>query len=284
MVYSQEEANLHTHSFYCRHGVGTIKEYCDEAEKGGKLKVLGFSEHMPLPDKCLNYSTRMDFSDLAPYNADIRREKERTGIKVLLGGECDWIRSEKGFYQDCLLGEMGYDYILGSVHSMVSPDTGIDTYISRIGVSMRKILTKYVETYTEMLSSGLFLFGCHPDLFMADCLTWDDETKSASKDIISCAVDCNIPLEMNDCGLRKPMIETPAGKKYQYTNPEFWLLAKEMGAMIVTSSDAHDPKDITGRETDGYLSQTFALAANLGIEFASWDIGEDGKPVAVNRQ
>ena len=275
MRFLQNEVNLHTHSYYCRHGEGEIKDYVSVARKKGLLKVLGFSEHAPLPDKKLYYGTRMEYSDLDRYERDVRLSGEEGGIKVLLGAECDWIKDEVGFYRDELLGERGYSYLLGAVHSMVSPETGLDTYISRIGVSFRSILPGYVKLYTEMLSSGIFLYGCHPDLYMSDYRLWDNNAKAAAKDIAQCAVDCDIPLEMNDCGIRKGIIDTEQGKRYRYTNKEFWLMMKDMGVKIVTGSDAHTPEDVQGYETDGFSSATMKMAFDLGIEFMEWEIEGD---------
>ena len=100
MRYLQNEVNLHTHSFYCRHGEGKISEYVKKAEEKGLLKVLGFSEHAPLPDKILYYGTRMDYSDLDRYDRDVKKADEESRIKILLGAECDWIKDEKGFYRE----------------------------------------------------------------------------------------------------------------------------------------------------------------------------------------
>lgn len=278
MRYLQNEVNLHTHSFYCRHGEGRIIDYVDEAGKKGLLKVLGFSEHAPLPDKNLSYGTRMLYSELDQYERDVKEADGRNGIKTLLGAECDWLKDEAGFYKDELLGERGYSYLLGSVHSMISPVTGQDTYISRIGPSFRSILPGYVKLYTEMLSSGLFLYGCHPDLYMSDYRSWDNNAKAAARDIGECARDCGVPLEMNDCGIRKGLVDTDDGKKYRYTNKEFWIMMKEMGVKIVTGSDAHEPEDVQGYETEGFSSQTMKMADEIGIEFMEWEI--DGKSVS----
>ena len=279
MRFLQNEVNLHTHSYYCRHGEGEIKDYVSVARKKGLLKVLGFSEHAPLPDKKLYYGTRMEYSDLDRYESDVRLSGEEGGIKVLLGAECDWIKDEVGFYRDELLGERGYSYLLGSVHSMVSPETGLDTYISRIGVSFRSILPGYVKLYTEMLSSGIFLYGCHPDLYMADYRMWDENAKAAAKDIGECAKDCGVPLEMNDNGLRKCLIDTEEGKRHPYTNKEFWLMMKDMGVKIAMGSDAHMPQDVQGNETDGFPSATIKLSQDIGIKLVDWEI--EGNQIRV---
>ncbi len=41
-------ANYHTHTKRCRHAVGEDREYVEAAIEAG-LKVLGFSDHTPIP-------------------------------------------------------------------------------------------------------------------------------------------------------------------------------------------------------------------------------------------
>ena len=87
--------NLHTHSFYCGHGSGMIKEYADRAEEKD-FDILGFSEHIPFRDGFLSKS-RMPYGDYASYESDVRKEKERRPFPVLLGYEVDvscssWLR------------------------------------------------------------------------------------------------------------------------------------------------------------------------------------------------
>ena len=172
-------------------------DYVRVAEEREILKVLGFSEHIPLPDRTLDYGRRMEYSDLHSYEKDVREAKEKTDIKILLEGECDWIKEEASFYQD-LLSERRYSYLLGSVHSMIDPETGEDTYISRISSSLKKLLIEYVNQYTQMLSSKIFLYACHPDLFMSAYKVWDENAISASIDIASAAKELGVPLAILD--------------------------------------------------------------------------------------
>ena len=80
MRYRYNEVNLHTHSYYCRHGKGEIVDYVNVAKAKGLLKVLGFSEHAPLPDRTLDYGTRMAYSELDDYERDVKRADGRGGI------------------------------------------------------------------------------------------------------------------------------------------------------------------------------------------------------------
>jgi len=271
MLFTQDQVNLHTHSFYCRHGTGTIDQYVDSAKAAG-LRVLGFSEHCPLPDRIFPPTSRMDYDQLPLYEADVQKAAKENNIRILLGAECDWLEDEASFYRDELLGARGYDYLICSIHFMKDPNTGKDRYIGKFGDCFRPYLSAYVYQYTQALSSGMFLFGCHPDLFLGGYTSWDNNTKAASVDIISCAIENNIPLEVNDYGLRKEPIITDTGLRHPYTVREFWELARDMGAKIVTNSDAHRPQDI-------FPARSFEFAQSLGIEYCNWKV--DGSSISV---
>ena len=272
MKFSQNEVNLHTHSFYCKHGTGTIAEYAEQAEKDG-LKVLGFSEHCPLPDREFCKGERMDYPELPSYEKDVLETKKNSSIHVLLGAECDWVPGEESFYKDELLDHRNYDYITCAIHNMKDPNTGKETYLGRISDMNTKLLSEYVDLYTAGLSSGMFLFGCHPDLVFAGYKKWDSNAKAAARDIIGCAKQYNVPLEINDYGLRKRMIETEDGMRPAYPLRRFWeLVMAEGGIMIVTNSDAHRAIDVAAHNI-----KATEFARSLGIEFASYNLDENNK-------
>jgi len=271
MVLTQNEVNLHTHSFYCKHGSGTIADYVAQAEKDG-LKVLGFSEHCPLPDREFCKGERMDYPELPLYEKDVLEAKKNSRIRILLGAECDVVPGEESFYKDDLLGRRGYDYISCAIHNMIDPNTGKNTYFGRISAMTVKMLSEYVDLYTTGLASGMFLFGCHPDLVFAGYRKWDENAKAASMDIIRCAKQYNMPLEINDYGLRKPEIDTPDGRRHAYPHRKFWELAAAEGVCTITNSDAHRAVDVAAHKI-----RAKEFAASLGIEPASYEIDENGK-------
>ena len=269
MLYTQSQVNLHTHSFYCMHGTGTISDFVQQAKADG-LKVLGFSEHAPLPDREFQKGNRIEYVDLPLYERDVRAQKNDPDIKVFLGAECDWLPDEAGFYKDELLGARNYDYLCCSIHHMEDTVTGKDKFLQYLTCMPASQVAEYVDLYTEALRSGMFLFGCHPDLFLSGHRAWDADAISASRDIIQCALDCDIPLEINDNGLRKKLIETPNGMRHPYPVEEFWEMARDMGVKIVINSDAHRPQDVSA-----HLRNSVSFAEKLNIRLAGWEIDDN---------
>ena len=278
MIYTPDKVNLHTHSFYCRHGKGTIAEYVQQAKADG-LTLLGFSEHCPLPDREYQKGNRMDYDELDLYEADIRSEQLRNpDIKILIGAECDWLPDEFSFYKDGLLGERCYDYISCSVHDMAD-STGEEHYIGHFKTMDVPTLLRYVRIYTDALQSGIFTFGCHPDLFMAGYRRWDADVIAASKDIIQCAIDCNIPLEFNDLGLRKkPIVADDGTVRAPYPVLEFWELARDLGVTAITNSDAHKPADVAAHKRS-----TMLWAQEIGLKLSGWELDEDNSMHACGK-
>ncbi len=274
-IFSSHETNLHTHTAYCNHAKGSVQEYVVEAKTTGRLSALGFTEHMPVPGDFLKENMRI--SSLDAYVRDVREcATDTDGLLILLGGECDYFPSLRGYYEDEFLGTYSFDYLTCSIHHYRDDITGELQYVSR-SKDFTAYLSRYVSTYIDALTSGLFLFGCHPDLFLAPIRDWNAELKAASIDIIQCAIALDIPLEVNGSGLRKPLIETTQGPRHPYATEEFFLLAADLGAKICCNSDAHSPSLVYGRETDGFANECIAFSEKNHIRYVDWQIDGQGR-------
>lgn len=279
--FNQSEVNLHTHTCFCNHAIGTIEDYVLAAKQEKNLKVLGFTEHCPIPGDPLIWNMKM--KDVAKYVEKVKEAKESSlEIKIFLGAECDFEPMLENYYREEFLEKLGFDYLIGSIHMYFDLDERKVRSVSG-SKDFSRYLADYVGRYCKALESGLFLFGCHPDLFRASYRAWDENAKSASCDIIQCSIDLNIPLEINGAGLRKPAIETPSGPRQPYSTDEFFLLAKELGARFCGSSDAHKPELIRGIKNNENKNECEIMAKRLGISFVDWII-DDCEHVLVSPQ
>lgn len=122
----------------------------------------------------------------------------------------------------------------------------------------REAMLSYAESYVEMLESGLFLFGAHPDTFGAAIGAWDENCQDCAEMICKAAVRQDIPLEINTSGWLKhrqnPELPRP------YPLEKFWETAAENGVKAVVNSDAHAPELV-----DAFLSEGYALAERYGV-------------------
>lgn len=267
MFYPSEKINLHTHSNYCDHAIGSIEDYVASAMASG-LEVLGFTEHAPIVGDPI--SCNMMIHNLPSYVRDVRAAREKYPLHIYMGGECDYEPILRNYYKEELLEKNGFDYLICSIHLYFDHDQRKITFVSQ-SKDFSRYLSDYAARYCNALESGLFLFGCHPDLFRASYLPWDDNAKAAAKDIIQCSASLDIPLEINAAGLEKPQVPAPEGKRCPYSTDEFFQMAKEFDARIILSSDAHDPRKTSA------LENCRELAYRLGIEPIGCTIDESGK-------
>lgn len=245
-VFPNSLVNLHCHSHYCGHGEGELSEFADAAIDGG-MKVLGYSEHCPLPDERFSKS-RMPYAMLGTYFKDAFGNKVayRHNLNIFVGAECDWCPEYESFYRDEILGRYGVDYLIMSIHSFVDSDGQDKLLIHSRDTNDPRLLAEYADRYIQGLKSGLFLFGCHPDLFGAMYTDWDEQAIACSKAIIEAAIDCNMPLEVNGLGITRGAIRYNLGTRHVYPVEPFWELAKDMGVKTIVSSDSHCPGNVAG--------------------------------------
>ncbi len=243
--------NFHTHTWRCKHATGTVRDYVEAAVKSSRankdkektgntqnLPLLGISDHTPLPDNRWPH-VRMDISELDAYIAEFN-EAESDDLILLKSLECEWDPVYRNFYEDELLGERGFDYLIGSVHWF--RNRGEWAYLSEIETAGH--LFEYAEIMVATMETGLFSFIAHPDGFGAGYKKWDKNAEACSRDILSAAEQLNIPLEINGYGFRKDSMSTPDGLRNVYPWDKFWEFAGNYNIKAVCNSDAHQPEDV----------------------------------------
>lgn len=262
-----QKANLHTHSWYCGHGVGELSDYVKKAKSLG-FTALGFSEHAPLPDQRWS-SSRMYYNQLNSYMEECRAlQKNEKELQILCGFECDHHNDYINYYKDNLLGNNFADYLALAIHYF-EDSNGHNVYAGRLP-STRQWLHRYTDAYIEGLQSGLYAFGVHPDLFGMFYTKWDQEAIACSKSIIECATELAIPLEINANGLRKSKVATNRGKVAPYPLKEFWALATHYDLPIIMNSDAHSPSSL-----DLSKLGVYEMVDSLNIELSGWLIEQN---------
>lgn len=252
--------NYHTHTFRCNHADGTEREFVEEAIKGG-IKVLGFSDHSPMPFTGEYYSTfRMRMDELDDYCHVLSELKKEyaSDIEIHIGLEAEYYP----LYFDKLLDfikDYPIEYLLQGQHCLNNEYDGIgcgwptkDTAIFR----------KYVEQTCEGMRTGKFLYLAHPDLInyeylgsktlaeecenkreVAERISKQNGLGGASEGLLDkagyqaemrkiciTAKEMNLPIEINLLGL---------ATNRNYPNRDFWEVAAEEGNQVIIGIDAH---------------------------------------------
>ena len=206
------------------------------------MKTIGFSDHTPLPDDRW-IQARMNYQQLDEYcDAVNLAQKQFPDLRILLGMECEYVPEFHAFYEDELLGQRKFDYLIGGPH-FFTDDYGNwqGTYGGTID---RSSLLNYAKYVGEMMSSGLFDFIAHPDLFGNCYADWDDNVIACSKDIFEVAEETDVGLEINALGCRKIARKKASNPFPLYPWLPFWELAADYNVRVIVNADAHRPQDL----------------------------------------
>jgi histidinol-phosphatase (PHP family) len=236
-------ADLHTHTYLCKHADGGAEEYVRAAIDRG-LTMIGCSDHAPMPDD-YDAKHRMSFDQFEhDYKPTVLalREKYKGSIDVKFGVEGDFFPGTEDWVRDFHAAN-DFDYVIGSVHYL--GEWGFDNpiFVHRYDQeNIDVVYERYFDHIKRSAESGLFdilghcdlvkKFGHRPTKNMAEILR---ETMKAIK-------ACDIVIEINTSGLRKPVQE-------MYPSEEILTIAGELGIPLTLGSDAHTPGDV-GRDFD----------------------------------
>ena len=254
--------NYHTHTFRCGHaGEYKDEEYVISAINNG-LEVLGFSDHIMLPG-ISQEGIRGDYSLLDDYIQSINdlKEKYNGELKIYLGFEAEALSDFYDYYKE-LLNSKKIEYLILGNHSYLGNNQLVSYFMD--SEKLYEDLEKYTSLLIDAMSTGLFKYVAHPDLFMKYFKTWDKYLVDVTNRICDASIKYDIPLEINlaCCFDRIPNIGIKEVFKYPYI--EFWKIAGSKGCKVILGVDAHKPSrfDRTQEVIDYTLN---ALNLNLNI-------------------
>ena len=229
--------NYHTHTYRCKHAIGTDEEYVLAAIEAG-YQILGFSDHAPYRDYPSERS-HMDWEQLDDYISCVleMKEKYKDRIEIHLGLESeyyDYCHDERKELKDRV------EYLLLGQH--FSDPLGKQT--SYFKQNTEEEIMAYAKSVCEALDTGLFTYLAHPDVFMNRQTEFSEACEKAAHLIAAKAVEKNIPLEVNIRGSVRGKMPFPQGERFYYPHREFWKIASQYPITCVVGVDAHDPKDL----------------------------------------
>ena len=247
-----QQFNLHTHSIFSD-GKSSPEEVVLEAINQG-LKVLGFSDHSPVP---FENSFAIKNDNVQNYISTIKtlKEKYKDQIDIYCSMEMDFIpRIIKDFKKT--KEELGLDYMIGSVH-LVGNDVDrlwfidgskVETYdeglFNYYGGDIKKGVKTFFYQYNEMIETEEFdIVGHFDKIKMHNRDRYFTEEDKWYRDLVletlTLIKEKSLIVEVNTRGIYK--------KRSSDFYPATWLLPimREMNVPVVISSDAHKPEELT---------------------------------------
>ena len=260
---------LHTHTIFCD-GKADVTAMCEAAHARG-FSSLGFSSHAPITKKTgIPSAWHMKDEKLDEYidTVEAARKRWKGKLTVYSGLEVDYIKGYCG-PADADFQALPLDYIIGSVHYLISPKNGepfnTDEYPENFGRNVLeqfnndgKVLCEaYYDAYNSMVKDG----GCdilgHIDLikknnsrykFFSPNDSWYKKCLVTTADLIA---DSRTEAAKNG-SCWGPVVEVNTGAMIRgytsepYPSPDILALLAERNTPLVLNADAHAPKHLGG--------------------------------------
>lgn len=266
--------NYHTHTKYCGHAKGDVKDYVLEAYNLG-MKELGMSDHAPIPynhgmteaEYQENYCyENMDMATFDKYLKDIDDINGKYDIKLYKACEAEYLYNNDDFYKE-LRNKL--DYMILGIHFFNGNNCVLDTYKD---VNYSNV-DYYYETAKRAIETGLYSYFAHPDLYLFDYKSingkneFDLKAKEICLKLIDLCVKNDIYFEINANGI-KYAIDKNDRKLWRYPNIEFFKVVKEYmdknpnKLKLVIGADAHEPKALNNENVEKVLE----FVSDLGLK------------------
>lgn len=253
------EKNYHTHTYRCNHATNEDERaYIESAIQGG-LKVLGFSDHVPMPpfpEPAYYSGFRMKRELLPDYVQTILDLKKEyaNDIEILLGFEAEYYPQMFDAMLE-MLSPYPYDYLIQGQHFLGNEVEGDS--VSRVTTTQADI-ARYVSQVCEGMKTGAFSYLAHPDIFRFE---GDDAVYARQmRKICETANALDMPLECNLLGLRD-------GRHYPCDR--FFRLVAECGCKVIIGCDSHSAASLSNTQNKQDAND---MLARLGVTNIVQDI------------
>lgn len=260
--------NYHNHTRYCD-GAAEPEAYCRAALEQGLLH-LGFSAHAPVD---FENSWSIKPENLSIYLDHINRcKKGYPGLKIFTGLEADFIPGRTRAFAD--YRAEGFEYIIGSVHLVSTPDTdalwfidgpseGYDAGLKQLfDNNIKQAIKAYYAQIRQMLEDEKPDIVGHIDkIHMHNrgrfFSTGDDWYRKELFETLEVVKSSRCILEVNTRGVYKGKTEV------FFPSEDTIRQCFQMDIPLVISADAHKPE-----ETGMLYSQALELLKQSGYKTA----------------
>lgn len=249
--------DIHCHSKHCPHARGGIEEYVNVAFGTRGIRIIGFSEHFPLPKGFIDPAgdSAMKPESLEEYLNDIRVLKNPN---VLAGIEVDFIPE---YAKDIIkrLQKERFDYIIGSIHFIDGWGFDFSEEVFKEGLkknfngNIEKCISSYFSLLQDLIKLDIIDIVGHIDLikkFNKDNRYFSEENPIYIKKVeetLELVKEKDLIIEVNTAGIDKTVGDI-------YPSRAILEMCHDIGIKLTLGSDAHKPEQV-GRYFDSAITR-----------------------------
>ena len=241
--------DCHSHSAYSGHGVGTVREMVEAAQRRG-LAVYAQTEHLTLPESLdPKREDSMAPDTVLAYAAELAVEQLRLSaehhpMELVCGVEADWLPGRTAELEELC---KPYDYVIGSIHFLkgLALDNSDDMRLwEQEGVD--GVWEAYLNALENMIrNSGPIRCLGHLDLPKVFGMRPSFDVREAFGDLASLVRSRELIIEINCAGWFKKAQE-------QYPAVDVLKLFAQQQVFCTVGCDAHKPEMVGERVEDAY--------------------------------
>jgi histidinol-phosphatase (PHP family) len=228
--------DYHLHTPFCRHAVGRMEQYVEEALTRS-LEEVCFTPHIPLPGFARGpEGLRMEPEDADLYFREIERLRARyPEMTILCGIEADFYDGMERTVEE-FVRRYPLDLVLMSIHFVRDwPGENWVFDFDFPGKPLAAVYHEYLEALKRGIASGLYDAVAHLDLIRQPGHPLQKTNAEDVEQVLSLAAQAGMSLEINTSGMRRSW-----GQPYPL--PEILPLAARLEVPVITGSDAHEPR------------------------------------------
>jgi histidinol-phosphatase (PHP family) len=231
-------ADLHTHTYLCKHADGVAEEYIRSAIERG-FQMIGCSDHAPMPN---DYDAKHRMS-LEQFHAEYKptvlalREKYKGRIDIKFAVEGDFFPGTEQWVKN-FHDTNDFDYVIGSVHYLGEWGFDNPVFVHRYDEeNIDVVYEQYFDHIKRSAQSGLFDIIGHCDLVKKFGHRPSRNMDDLVREAMHAVKTSGMAIEINTSGLRKPV-------KEMYPSEAILKIAAELEIPLTLGSDAHAPAEV----------------------------------------
>lgn len=227
-------ANYHTHTYRCGHAQGEDREYIENAISAG-LKILGFSDHTPMPFKNDFYSGHrvpLDMADDYFYSLTNLKNEYKNDIEIHIGVETEYYHETFDEYCE-YMSQYPCEYMILGQHFLNREEDNLLVFEKTTDEQRLKL---FFDNMIDAVNTGRFLYVAHPDVikYIGESEIFVKEARRFFESI----KDKNIPVEINRLGLEE---------NRHYPRDDMFNLVAQYNIPTIIGIDAHNPEALSNK-------------------------------------
>jgi histidinol-phosphatase (PHP family) len=256
--------DYHVHSNYSD---GSFLYRMVDAAADAGLDGVGFADHCNVSprEEQRRHKHLFGFTLDATYDrrrAAIEQLREWFDVRVFDAVEMDYIPEERERIAS-FLSEAGFDYAVGSVHSVDGHNVqATRPFRDRPEAERRAVVERYYDALVDLIESELFDVAAHLDLPERNLPLRGLATAEEYGRVADALADSRTVPELNAGRVLGEYGEF-------HPAPEFLATLREAGIEMTLGTDSHEPDEIGPR-----LAAARERGRELGLEFARLDLDQ----------